>query len=99
MLKKCYRILGRNGPTKRTMTQRKVSLEKRDYFAYVQSDQQFVTVELRAIKGSKRWAVRVFSFMAAVFGDSKVSFLPLTGHSQMQLTGIVTFVNTSSFGQ
>ena len=48
--------------------QRKTSLEKRDYFAYIQSDQQFVTFELRAIKGKTRWLVRVFSSAVAVLG-------------------------------
>lgn len=45
---------------------RKVSLEKRDYFAYTQLDQRFMTFELRAIKGQTRWLVRMFSFSTAV---------------------------------
>lgn len=40
---------------------RKTSLEKRDYFTYVQTDQHFVTFELRAIKGRTRWLIRSFS--------------------------------------
>lgn len=44
----------------------KMSREKRDYFAYVQSDQRYVTFDLRAIKGKTRWVVRVFSFSTAV---------------------------------
>lgn len=46
----------------------RLSLEKRDYFAYIQSDQRFVTFDLRAIKGRTRWLVRIFSFSTAVLG-------------------------------
>lgn len=44
----------------------KLSLQKCDYFAYTQLDQQFMTFELRAIKGKTRWLVRVFSLSTAV---------------------------------
>lgn len=46
----------------------KLSREKRDYFAYIQSDQRFVTFDLRAIKGTTRWLVRIFSFSTGVLG-------------------------------
>lgn len=44
------------------------SLEKRDYFAFVQFGQRFVTFDLRAIKGNARWLVRATSFGMAVLG-------------------------------
>ncbi|MDI1490437.1 MAG: hypothetical protein OHK93_001640 [Ramalina farinacea] len=44
------------------------SLEKRDYFAFVQIGPRFVTFDLRAIKGDTRWLVRATSLGMAVLG-------------------------------
>ena len=44
----------------------RLSREKRDYFAYIQSDQRFVTFDLRAIKGKTRWLVRIVSFSTGI---------------------------------
>jgi len=49
----------------------KTSLEKRDYLAYVQTDQQSVTFELRAVKGRTRWLIRGFSLAFAVLGITR----------------------------
>ena len=49
-------------------TRQRSSLEKRDYFAFVQKGHRFVTFDLRAIKGKKRWLVRMTSLATAVLG-------------------------------
>lgn len=74
------------------------SLEKHDHFAYIQRDHRFVTFELRAIKGSTRWLVRVASFATAVLGLFRyVCWRDLSNHQVLKkLTVLATFASTLS---
>ena len=58
------------------------SLEKRDYFAFIQKGNRFVTFDLRAIKGRTRWLVRVTSFATAV-----LALFRYVGNSQQIVKG------------